>query len=580
MNNLYSDDLDGDNISNLMDSDTDGDGVLDSIDSDPDGNGDSATMGWNLHQRRQAVTNSAIENSSLPGLIWSGQVGKYQDRKATLQWQIDHYEPVWGDWEYIGSSVPSNYNTNAYFKNDISFDVNPLRYTGLSYSDFAKIDDDDDGNFYFSRNITAGATAVSTTGGDYDTRWEQLMVDNGVGAFSGANMGLSATNYHALDSTWLEENNTFQDKTMGFYFHGTSGVLSGVTNPAGVRITGGLTIKTITGQDTQFRYYIDEYGDIYDRFGEGNSSPDFYDYVPDVATNEKDGYVGNIFGARRSARQLPMDANGNGRLDQAETLPVLKIAERNYNKPDEALKFRTDAAGLTTPLNLDPAAAGSNGLMAISTYNPGFAGVYLGFTEQNHTTIGVGAVDIDAYGRSLNTVTVQAFRTLSSTSTPANPTSGNDAIDRDYGTIAVGSKVRILDGSGLLIDGAAAISARQADGSYVITASPGVTLDPHRTYRITSETDADAPITEGARLGGSQTNSLAQALSAVLRGNDYRLALMYGLLDDLTLSAAATDPWGDQMSGKLTISWNKKQERLEIYQNAYAAVAKAGSPGS
>jgi hypothetical protein len=516
-----------------------------------------------------------IENSSLPGLIWTGQVVQWEKRQATsLQWNGSYYERVWGPWTNNGTSA-GNYNAHAYFQNDIDFTVNPLRHSALTYSNFATIDNDDDGNFYFSRNTAAGTGAVSTSGANYTSQWEQLMVDNGVGAFSGATMGLSATNYRTLNSTWLEENKTFTTKQMGFYFHGTSGVLSGVTDPGGVKINGGLTIKTITGQDTAYRYYIDEYGDIFDRFGPGNASPDDYDYVPDVAVNEKENYVGNIFGARRSARRKPMDTNGNGRLDTAEALPVLRVAQRDYNKPDETLSFRTDAANLTGPANLDTSSAGSEGLMSVHTYNPIFAGLYLGFTEQSHTTIGRGSVDFDAYGNTLNTVTVQPFRTLSTTATAANPTSGAGLIDRDYQAIAAGSTVRILDGNGSLVDGAATLSAQAGDGSYTVKPSAGVVLDPLRRYTITTDTDANAAITQGARLGGSSTNALTAALSAALRGNEYTLALKYGLMDDLMLSASVTDPFGGQLSGKLTVSWNKRQERIEVFQNAFTAIYKS-----
>jgi hypothetical protein len=273
-----------------------------------------------------------VENSAIPGQIWDG-TESYDSRQPHNGWW-------WSDnhGTEVRTTSTRTYNPHAYFKNDITFLVNPLRHGSLSYSNFATIDNDDDGNFYFSRNTAAGAGAVSTSGTNYASQWEQLMLDDGVGAMSGANLGLSATNYRALSSTWLEENKLFQTKSMGFYFHGTSGVLSGVTDPAGVKIAGGLTIRTITGQDSAYRYYIDEYGDIYDRFGPGNSSPDDYDYVPDVATNEKENYVGNIFGARRSARRKPLDTNGNGSLDASEQAgrdPELPHRRRRPDRPGQ-----------------------------------------------------------------------------------------------------------------------------------------------------------------------------------------------------------------------------------------------------
>jgi hypothetical protein len=509
-----------------------------------------------------------VENAALPGLIWDGL-----DAYTTMQPFNGWY------WTDNGGTEPRTshtytYNPHAYFTNEIDFTVNPLRYAGLTYSNFATIDNDDDGNFYFSRNTTAGAAAVSTAGTTYATGWEQLMVDNGVGAFAGANMGLSATNYRALSSTWLEENRLQQTKSMAFYFHGTSGVLSGVTDPAGVRINGGLTIKTITGQDSGYRYYINEYGDIYDRFGPGNASPDDYDYVPDVATNEKENYVGNIFGARRSARVKPLDANGNGLLDAAETLPTLRVAARNYNTPDETLSFRTDSANLTAPNNLDDS-TGSEKLTDVHTYNPMLTGIYLGFTEQDYTTVGKGTVSLDAHGHPLNEIRVAPFRTATSLSTPDHPTSGTALIDRNYQALSVGTTVRILNGKGDLIDDAATLSAQNADGTYTITPSAAVTLDPLQTYTIASQTDANAPIDQGARLGGSTTNPLTAALSAVLRGNEYQQALKYGLLDDLMLSASTTDAYGGQLSGRLTITWNKRQERIELFQNSFAAIYKS-----
>jgi hypothetical protein len=326
------------------------------------------------------------------------------------------------------------------------------------------------------------------------------------------------------------------------------------------------------------RYTIDRYGNIYDKFGTGNAKADFYDYTltnSDLLDNGKMNYVGNIFGGKqRVAQRTKVDTNASNTLTGAELRPVLEFAERDYNKKDETIVL-PPVGSMTAPFNAqlaDQAINGSFGTTVLDTYNPGFAGKYIGYTEAPTVTIGTAAVSLDAYGRSLNTLNFQAFRTGGSLTTSNWATTGNDALDRDYTAIAPGATVNITDANGTVLDANATISAKAADGSYTVTPSAAFKLQLGKSYKVT------LPPIPDARTGGTIENGMANILKGVLTGSEYRDALKAGLMDDLMLSASSTDMFGGMILAKLSLSYNKRQERMELFQNSFATIFKAEKP--
>jgi hypothetical protein len=213
---------------------------------------------------------------------------------------------------------------------------------------------------------------------------------------------------------------------------------------------------------------------------------------------------------------------------------------------------------------------GSFGTTVVDTFNPSFAGKYIGYTEKPAVTIGKAAVAEDEHGRSLNELVIQPFRTASSLTTLDWATTGTDQLDRDYNALTAGDTVYITDHLGTVLDNAATISAKAADGTYTVT--PSIVLEKGKSYTVTTVPQTDA------RTGGTLENGMANILKGVLTGSEYRDALRAGLLDDLMLSASTTDPFGGMISAKLTISYNKRQERLELFQNSFATVFKSEKP--
>jgi hypothetical protein len=360
---------------------------------------------------------------------------------------------------------------------------------------------------------------------------------------------------------------------------------------AGIRIDSGLwTIQTIEPEsapgandgdlnlDGTDRYVIDRYGNIFDKFGTGNAQADYYNYTltnADLLDNGKVNYVGNIFGSQqRVAQRTKVDTNTNNSLTGAELGPTLEFSERDYNKRDETIVLPAVGA-MTAPHNAqaaDPAINGSFGTTAVNTFNPSFAGKYIGFTEAASVTIGTAGVDENKFGESLNRLTVRPNRTGGSLTASHWTTTGDDQLDRDYNAIAAGATVYITDRNGTVIDTGATISARDANGHYTVTPSAGFRLEKGKTYKVIT------PPAPDARTGGTLENGMANILKGVLSGNEYREALRAGLLDDLMLSASTTDMFGGMISAKLTVSYNKRQERLELFQNSFATVFKSEKP--
>jgi hypothetical protein len=347
---------------------------------------------------------------------------------------------------------------------------------------------------------------------------------------------------------------------------------------AGLQIdNGALTLRTLRAESAPgrndgdqnlvgaARFYVDPKGNIFDLFGAGNGSPDDYDYVPDVLTNQHVNLVGNVFGDRRHMASVqPLDSNGDGILGGSEAVPSLEISARSYNQPDIVIAPPTP--GSHAPYGSTTADPSTQSLYA---YNPGLAGIYLGFAEKADLTVGMAGIDKDAYGRSLNRLTIQPFRTGDSIETP---TGGNAMLDRSYQTIPAGSTVVIRDGQGRIVDQQATIGPQAADGSYTVTPSAGLRLKSGTAYTVTLPNDPTA------RSGGSRENSLTHVLADILTTSEYRDVMKAGLLDDVMLTASATDAYDGILSGRLTIRWNRRQERMEIYQNSFAAIYKSAPP--
>lgn len=534
-------------------------------------------------------------------------------------WSGEHWDDGWGFW-FLGQS--DHYKDgSATMRNFFTIDNDPLRHPTFNYvlSDWL-LAIDDYGKLNFRTDVTD---------------WQRLFTDN-LGGTAGAgaadqtaisSMSLlqgrlnefEVYGYNRMKEYWeaiidretrYEFSNGDGDGGGGWSSDETPGMMlfSGRDGAAGIRIDNAVwTVRTIRPEsapgdndgdqdlDGKQRYVVDAFGNIYDTFGAGNNSSDYYDYVLDREVNAKGNYVGNLFGGSSLiGRVHGLDGNNggpvNGRLDPAESRPLLQFAPRDYNKADDRLsspgRGTTNAAPVdpwtlaapgAPPVAPDPhghvGGRGSAGTVVVDTYNPQFAGAYMGFAEKDHTTIGMAGVARDSYGVPLNAIKVLPLRTGSSVSWHHNPTQGNDLLDREYRAIGAGTQVRILDHFGNLV-ALGKLSARDPlTGEYTVTdpvdgTGNEVQLDPEKTYTVTTLADS------GARSGGSIENQLTQALIGALGSADYRDILKLGLLDDVMLKASAITPFGDEMSGRVTIRYNRQQERIEVYQNAFAAFFK------
>ncbi len=246
---------------------------------------------------------------------------------------------------------------------------------------------------------------------------------------------------------------------------------------------------------------------------------------------------------------------------------MLQISARAYNRPDNPV----DLPGLGTGDAFDAATA-DPATVDVSPFNPGLAGLYLGFTEKADLTMGVTGLDKDGYGRPLNRLTILPQRTGDSLSVPGDPMSGTAMLDRQYQALATGATVVIRDGQGRMIDQGATVGPQAPDGGYTVTPSPGIKLQSGTRYTVTLPHDGLT------RSGGSRNNGLTHVLADILATSEYREVMRAGLPDDLMLAASVKDPYGGMLSGRLTVRWNKRQERIEIFQNSFAAVYKAPGP--
>jgi hypothetical protein len=280
-------------------------------------------------------------------------------------------------------------------------------------------------------------------------------------------------------------------------------------------------------------------------------------------------------------------------LNNAEMLPLLEFSSRDYSRPDDGIVLpgTTQNPEWNTATQIDPDMKYGAGAYSVQnpnfsgrvhTFNPSFAGVYMGFADASQTTVGVATSEKDKYGNNLNQLRFQPFRTSDSVTADATVNGGNRSglIDRNYGLIADGTKVQIIDNQTGVVAGTdfmgnpvttGTIVYDVATQSYVVRHDDaGVTLDPQHRYTITTVPDPNP------RQAGSMENSFTTAIKTILTGNDYKEAVKAGLMDDLMLSASATDPFGGMLNGKMTVSYNRKQERIELYQNAFAAIYKSG----
>lgn len=523
-------------------------------------------------------------------------------------WAGSHWQGS-GFWGGLGegqwSDVSSTFRKSWQFAND------PLRHPTFNYdaSTFGwnvQIDDFGHLNFFngstwqnWMTDMTAGAPAAGLTG-----------------IVSSMGLQQGVTNQFAIDgwnrkASWIWRGISFpttppwpDHKDYQDYYGNWGETPDGLGWPtyefrgiewrdggAGMQIDNGTwTFKTIEPESAPGandgdmnlqgtdRYVIDRYGNIFDKFGSGNAQADFYDYTltnGDLLDNGKMNYVGNIFGAKqRVAQRTKVDTNASNTLTGSELRPTLEFSERDYNKPDDTIVLPT-VGSMTAPHNAqlaDQAINGSFGTTALDTFNPSFAGKYIGFTETAAVTIGTAGVDTDSYGKNLNSLTFRAFRTGDSLTSPYWTTTGDDQLDRDYTPVAAGATVYITDRNGTVIDAAATISGKDANGNYTVTPSAAVKLEAGKVYKVTT------PPIPDARTGGTIENGMANILKGVLTGSEYREVLRAGLLDDIMLSASSTDPFGGMINGKLTISYNKRQERLELFQNAFSTVFKSERP--
>lgn len=471
----------------------------------------------------------------------------------------------------------------AAFTKTVALTDTPLMHPSLTYTLPWTVGIDDYGSLSWSNGVTTRFLVTDTTGGQ---------AIDGTPPFTIASMDLQSgpmtfriQGYNRKAQAWA----TVIPPGAGIAVEQADGTW---TDPnriatwwrdgaAGMQLDdGALTVRTLRPESAPgandgdqnlvgaARFYVDPKGNIFDLFGEGNASPDDYDYVPDVLNNQHTNLVGNVFGSRRQmAIVRPLDGDGDGRLVGAETLPSLAISPRAFNRPDEPIA--PPSPGSHTPYDALAADAATQSLYA---FNPGVAGLYLGFVEQTSLTMGRAALDVDAYGQSLNHLTIRPLRTGDSLSVAESPTSGTAMLDRSYDVLPAGATVVVRDGRGRLVDQLATVGPQSPDGSYTVTPSAGVHLSPGTAYTVSLPEDA------AARSGGSRDNSLTVTLADILTTSAYREVLRAGLLDDLMLTASATDAYGGMLAGRVTLHWNPRQERIEIFQNSLAAIDHGPPP--
>ncbi|MBC7545816.1 MAG: hypothetical protein H7338_24045, partial [Candidatus Sericytochromatia bacterium] len=378
------------------------------------------------------------------------------------------------------------------------------------------------------------------------------------------------------------------NKDIKFSYTGLSGYWSGTTASSGQQVTGVLGIKKIAGQATDMRYSVDRFGNIFDKYGQGNTAADHYDYIPKIIDNTKGNYVGNIFGNNtRVGRKVQLDGENNRTatalgsntvnvLDSTEKKPLLAFASRDYGRPDDLIAL----ASATENPEVSPGVKVDNEIRNVDTFNPQFAEMYLGFSDTTQTTVGFGSGKIDGYGNRMNQIVFLPFRTANSTLADAvvNPLADRvKLMDRDYNVLGVGTKVQIVDNASGVVAGTGnppistgTITGLSATGEYTVSHDdPAISLDPQRQYTITTVPDPNA------RLAGNLENSFVSAIKTILGGNEYKEAIRAGLMEDLMLSASSSDPFGGSLSAKLTLRYNKRQERVELYQNSFAAFYKS-----
>ncbi|MFN4149721.1 MAG: hypothetical protein ACK4IX_02165, partial [Candidatus Sericytochromatia bacterium] len=78
----------------------------------------------------------------------------------------------------------------------------------------------------------------------------------------------------------------------------------------------------------------------------------------------------------------------------------------------------------------------------------------------------------------------------------------------------------------------------------------------------------------GANVTGNQ-NKLTQRLKTVLDNAEYADVIKYGLLDELYIAATASDNRGDQVVGKILLTWDWQRKRLGLTQGSFSAVYKS-----
>lgn len=564
--------------------DDDGDGQPDNVVWMDDYLRNITTMHEDFTLRDDVGFSATAVNGWVPD---AAQAYHYSDRPPFgIDGGIGFDHSVWAGphWQGSASGAGQWNDVDATFRRDFTIGNDPLKHAALNYSLPWNMRIDDYGALHFWNGATWQTMASDGTGGpdgggaplpsiasmDLQQGATNEFVINGHNR-SAEFLFPGGVSYQNVDGTWTA------DPHFGPAWR---------DGGAGLQIDNGTwDIKTLRPESAPgtndgdqnlvgtSRYYVDRLGNIFDTFGAGNASADHYDYVPDVAGNRQEAYIGNVFGQTSMlAVRRKLDANGNGTVDTNEALPTLQFSPRDYNKPDEAVPLPLPGGGGTYDAAIgDPGGAGtgSAGTTTLQTYNPQFAETYLGFVENPQLMIGRAAIKQDNLNQLDNRLIIWPNRTGDSLSTADWTTTGSAQLGRNDAPLPAGTLVYIRQGNGATIDVQATLSAQNADGSYFVTPSAGVTLRKGVPYTVMSQPDPEA------RVGGSRTNGVAHILQDVLAGAEYREVIRAGLLDDLMLSASATDAFGSMLSAKVTVRYNKRQERIEIFQNAFSAFYKS-----
>lgn len=77
------------------------------------------------------------------------------------------------------------------------------------------------------------------------------------------------------------------------------------------------------------------------------------------------------------------------------------------------------------------------------------------------------------------------------------------------------------------------------------------------------------------RTGGSYDNEFTTELKRILDNPEYRDVLRMNLLKNTFITATVNDPFGDVISSRLLLEWDRFHRRVQIEQTSFQAFYKS-----